>query len=258
MTKTPIQEWMNANFPPDTAVYARAAVNQMMYFRDDLHEALCCGSHPDLVQVSVVGQHTSKSTVLPVVLYERSDMQVMVRDNYHNIVISVNRKRANGALKLVDSCSFKFGGFAEGFPREWVFGEYRENRRQFTVTARSRYAAYTLLRALSIGWNPVDWTSLAQTLSADIDGTCGEFCDPAIFGGHFVLALTGPRASMIEAFVKHVRETARLRIDWHFVGGRAVIKCLGSVAKAKAALQKWWPALETACEVRGVDLQMVE
>lgn len=258
MTKTPIQEWMNANFPPDTVFAARAAVNQMMYFRDDLHEALCCGSHPALVRVSVVGQHTSKSTVLPVVLYERDDMQVLVRDNYYNIAISVKRKRANGTLKMVDSCCFKFNGIAEGFPREWIFGDYRENRRQFTVTTHSRYAAYTLLRALSIGWNPVDWTSLAQTLSADIDGTCGEVCDPAIFGGQVIKVLAGPRASMIEAFVKHVRETSRLRIDWHFVGGRAVIKCLGSVSKAKASLQKWWPALETACKMRGVDLQAME
>jgi len=259
MIKTPIQDWMNAHFPPDTLLYAKAATSQMMYFRDNLHEALCCGSHPALVQVSVIGEHTSKSTVLPVVLYERSDMQVMVRDNYYNIVISVKRKRANGTLKMVDSCCLaKFEGRAEGFPPEWIFGDYRENRRQFTVVTHSRFAAYTLLRALSVGWNPIDWTSLAQTLSADVDETCGEFCDPAIFGGHFVLALTGPRASMIETFVKHVRETARLRIDWHFVGSRAVIKCLGSVAKAKAALQKWWPALETACEVRGVDLQVVE
>jgi len=33
---------------------------------------------------------------------------------------------------------------------------------------------------------------------------------------------------------------------------------LNPMVKAKAALQKWWPALETACKVQGVYLQVME
>jgi len=177
MTKTPIQEWMNANFPPDTAVYARAAVNQMMYFRDDLHEALCCGSHPDLVQVSVVGQHTSKSTVLPVVLYERSDMQVMVRDNYHNIVISVNRKRANGALKLVDSCSFKFGGFAEGLMTIWA----AQSPTTFNqASGVGEFLAYTPPAAIGVGATP---SYQGSTAFRNVRPVNGAFTSEPAFAG---------------------------------------------------------------------------
>lgn len=53
----------------------------------------------------------------------------------------------------------------------------------------------------------------------------------ALEGVAFVV-ISGPRASLIEAWVQGVAEATGTPMDWSWVGGRAVVKTLGSKLKA--------------------------
>jgi hypothetical protein len=52
-----------------------------------------------------------------------------------------------------------------------------------------------------------------------------------------VMEIVNPPARMIEAFVQEARELALgNKIDWHYVGGRAVVKYLGNYGQVRSAL----------------------
>jgi len=61
------------------------------------------------------------------------------------------------------------------------------------------------------------------------------------------MMLAGPRSWLIERFVVEARRRAKVPIDWHMAGGRAIILSLpGDEEKALDALDWWLPALEEA------------
>lgn len=63
----------------------------------------------------------------------------------------------------------------------------------------------------------------------------GDRCDQKIYEkGTPICLLAGPPAKDIEAWVKAIAKKTDQRVDWHFVGGRAVVKFLG---KPKGALK---------------------
>lgn len=64
-------------------------------------------------------------------------------------------------------------------------------------------------------------------------------CDPDIFEhGVPVLVIMGLASTAIEAQVVRWREETEARIDWHYVGGRAVVKVSpDDVERARAYIQ---------------------
>lgn len=75
-----------------------------------------------------------------------------------------------------------------------------------------------------------------------------ERCDQEVFDkGDAIAVISGPRSFTLEEWIGLVREEAGFKkIDWNFVGGRAVVRALGNkyrIGRAKAAIEKLMPTL---------------
>jgi hypothetical protein len=62
-------------------------------------------------------------------------------------------------------------------------------------------------------------------------------CDPEVYkhGAH-VFTLADLSTKEINAWVEKVSKESGQKVDWHFVGGRACIRCLGNIKKVVAAI----------------------
>lgn len=68
-----------------------------------------------------------------------------------------------------------------------------------------------------------------------------DTCDTEIYEkGEPVAIITGSRAD-IESFVQRIASRSGQRVDWHYVGGRAVVKVLGDAHSVRDAIT--WEAL---------------
>jgi hypothetical protein len=74
------------------------------------------------------------------------------------------------------------------------------------------------------------------------DGPDPTPCDQEVFnkGKHVFTTHTIPSNAM-EGWVKQVAERSGQRVDWHFVGGRAIVKALGDIPKVEQAIQDLMP-----------------
>jgi len=62
-------------------------------------------------------------------------------------------------------------------------------------------------------------------------------CDPAVFERGEVVFITHTIPSAeIESWVQAVARRSGQTVDWHFVGGRAVLRCLGDLNEVRAAI----------------------
>ena len=79
------------------------------------------------------------------------------------------------------------------------------------------------------------------------DGPTPPPCDPEIFRKGTCVALLDASSNAAETWVKSVAKKANARVDWHYVGGRAVVRHLGD-AKSKnrvvLAMTKLTPQLK--------------
>lgn len=99
--------------------------------------------------VEVISRHISKSCWLPVYrIVADSGVEIVMRGNFHNWIVSVSSP--------VDIPDVFFGLFdpkqelplqwCEGFNRDWLFGSWSDNPREFTVeVGYSPEKLYTLL-----------------------------------------------------------------------------------------------------------------
>ncbi|MEK7545493.1 MAG: hypothetical protein AAB554_00275 [Patescibacteria group bacterium] len=74
------------------------------------------------------------------------------------------------------------------------------------------------------------------------DGPTPPDCDQDIYenGEHVFTTDTIPPNAM-DGWVKKVAKLSGQRVDWHFVGGRAVVRALGDITKIKKAIAKLMP-----------------
>lgn len=69
-------------------------------------------------------------------------------------------------------------------------------------------------------------------------------CDPDVYkNGTYVFLTHTIRSWMVEAWVEEVAKTSGQKVDWHFVGGRAVVKALGDLDAVYTAINKQLPLL---------------
>lgn len=69
------------------------------------------------------------------------------------------------------------------------------------------------------------------------DGPDPQPCDQDIFNsGEAVCAIAGISSNRMETFIQRVARSTGERVDWHFAGGRAIIKVLGDAAKVRASI----------------------
>lgn len=68
-----------------------------------------------------------------------------------------------------------------------------------------------------------------------------EKCDEEIYkNGAGVAVLSGP-SGVIEAIVKTASSRCGEKMDWYYVGGRALVKTLGDAQKAAKAIHSCMP-----------------
>lgn len=78
---------------------------------------------------------------------------------------------------------------------------------------------------------------------------CGPRCDNNVYeNGEHILTFSTMNAARIERWVTLVREASGQSVDWHYFGGRAVVKYVGDFYKVKAAIEALTPKLRELYE----------
>lgn len=95
----------------------------------------------------VVGEHISKSVRLPVFMFEREDigLRFVIRYNFYDWNISIETSK-DVPVDVIDGFDLdtKYC-FFQGFPKEYRFKGYNENKRKFSMYIGSAYQLYTLI-----------------------------------------------------------------------------------------------------------------
>lgn len=161
MKTIPIQEWINARLEL-LGEKSDAGIAQACRFRNAAH-ALATSFEEYKNCAYVVGEHTSKSKRLPVVRYSTNGLNVVLRDNFYNVTMTVrgmkaqfdgqmmtlmNRICTHGFDTDVPECSF------EGFPYVYKRKRYELNPKLFSLMVGTWEDAYTVMRvigALQVG-----------------------------------------------------------------------------------------------------------
>lgn len=74
------------------------------------------------------------------------------------------------------------------------------------------------------------------------DGPTPPPCNDKVFeNGTVVLITSTIPSNAMEGWVKQVAERSGQPVDWHFFGGRAVVKALGDIAKVQRAMEELKP-----------------
>lgn len=74
------------------------------------------------------------------------------------------------------------------------------------------------------------------------DGPDPPPCNAKVFKhGHTAMITAGIPSNAMERWVRQVAELSGQRVDWHFCGGRAVVKYLGDGVKVLAAIRELMP-----------------
>lgn len=136
-------------------IYKESANSQVIWVRDNLMAAISKKLWADILghesypKFYVIGEHKSKSCVLPVYYIDLGKAKVVFRDNFHDWNISVRSEVpiAGECLKRAiwntDYC------FYQGFPDDWKYGEYSENNKEFSFWLRTREQLYVFFWLLS-------------------------------------------------------------------------------------------------------------
>jgi hypothetical protein len=71
-----------------------------------------------------------------------------------------------------------------------------------------------------------------------------ERCAPDIFSLGEPICVLDARSSSAEQWVQSVARESNQRVDWHYVGGRAVVRVLGDYSSARCAAERLAPTLD--------------
>ena len=66
-------------------------------------------------------------------------------------------------------------------------------------------------------------------------------CDEDIYKNGKVVAMLSGEARAIESLVAEANRVTEHKMDWHYFGGRAIVKTLGDVVEADKALRGAYP-----------------
>ena len=147
--------WQRVNQPDENLRYANQMWEQVAF----VSSTLCQLWHPGYEYwennpVMVISTHTSKSVRLPVyqinlVGYE---MEIVLRNNFHNWKVSINCPHDSlqdfNYMNLIKPARVIPSHLCEGFPKDKVYGSYRQNHSKFTVEIDSTYNLYTFMYLL--------------------------------------------------------------------------------------------------------------
>lgn len=99
-------------------------------------------------------------------------------------------------------------------------------------------SATSLIRRLQVRVLPGTLTFLEKDFHMATDGPTPAPCNQKIYKhGEVVFVTHTIPSNAMEGWVKKVAERSGQPVDWHFFGGRAVVKALGDLVKVNEAIQ---------------------
>jgi hypothetical protein len=156
------------------------ALRQAEFVQSHLLSIVSCDiDYEDYIDmVTVVGEHRSKSVVLPVYEMRREDfgLRLVMRNNWYNWKLSVDRPRGvvanfSGLFHTTPPIEPEYTGddlhpaYFEGFRREDVFGYYSESSQRFSANIGGDFAmwasVFEIARSIGIV-KPLQWRTRAS------------------------------------------------------------------------------------------------
>jgi hypothetical protein len=150
----PLKNWIKANRCEVTMFEYNSYLMQINFFNSvipGLFTTSYEASQEFLAASKVIGEHTSKSVNLPVVLFKLKPTTVMiVRNNFMNWKISISGDEDINCdfMGLFDPNEQEKSVYCEGFHNKDVFGPYALSKKEFTLSLDSTYDFYTFLYIL--------------------------------------------------------------------------------------------------------------
>ena len=149
--KQGLSEWVRENPIKDTMCWEKAASNQLKAFfemRSPILGSVDCTY--EYVEKHfgpfVIGTHTSKSILLPVVeIVSPEGIVFTIRHNFHDYKVSVNSPNfvPNSFGDLFNPTDIPC--FFEGFPKDRIYKSYVENPSKFSVAFYHTWEVFTFL-----------------------------------------------------------------------------------------------------------------
>lgn len=137
-----LQKWRSINFIANSLVYKAAADHQMNFIRDKSQILF------NLLKISVISTHTSKSILLPVYkLIIKEKVTIILRDNFHGCIASVLSETPIDIelIRALDKRDEKLHKcYCEGFDESWIFNPYKKGCTEFTISIYNESELYIL------------------------------------------------------------------------------------------------------------------
>jgi hypothetical protein len=150
----PLKDWIKAN-RCEEGMYAYNSYWMQINFFNSVIPQLFTKTYEAgeqfLASAKVIGEHTSKSVKLPVVLFKLEPTTVMiVRNNFMNWKVSIFSDEDIDCdfMGLFDPNEQEKAVYCEGFSRRDVYGPYAISKKEFTLNLDSTYDFYTFLYIL--------------------------------------------------------------------------------------------------------------
>lgn len=151
-----IQEWIEANPIQENMRYRGYAEVQLLFVRDRLTGLLLNDiSYDSREQIlRVISTHTSRSITLPVYKFNLKSLfglDIILRDNFHDWKVSIDSLYPIPCnfMNLFDEQKEIDPSSCEGFPKEYIFGSFKKNSRQFTIEISDHYKLHTFMWILN-------------------------------------------------------------------------------------------------------------
>jgi len=147
--KTELQEWFMAHRAEDNMRFKGASESSIMLMRDTLVEPFfvtydAMKQNPPMV----VGEHHSKSIVLPVVQYRLGGLTITMRDNFHDWGFTVQSDRPLYFSSNTDAIFRRDEVYScrEGFPDELLLPAYnKSDLKNFGASTGNEFKAWTFI-----------------------------------------------------------------------------------------------------------------
>lgn len=146
---TPLWDWAAAHCPKEHFIWTDAFWYQLNFVRNALCPLIAQAEGAKANPVRVIGEHTSKSIVLPVYQIATENLTVTMRCNMHDWNVSVRGKGrlAKGWHRgIISSVSRQYLNF-EGFPDDLRYPPYEDRDQEdyaFSFSVVSTYQLYAL------------------------------------------------------------------------------------------------------------------
>jgi len=130
-----LEDWFEANEPKENIIWKESYESQIMFVRNKIYGILLGVKQNKKIDIDVISTHTSKSIKLPVYKISLDIISFTMRNNFYDWKISVNSDFDVNAdfLNLFNEKKNHSSCYFEGFKKEWVYGSYSENKKQFSV-----------------------------------------------------------------------------------------------------------------------------